>query len=80
MPFVHFLSSVNSLYYICDNFNIHADVPAGDGYKFMTILDSCDLKQFVSQPTHLHGHILDLILSLCDQNTIADVKNLQFYI
>ena len=61
MSFLGFLSSVNCSYYICGDFNIHVDVPVGDGYKFMTCLDSCDLKQLVNQPTHLHGHILDLI-------------------
>ena len=40
----------------------------------MTFLDSCDLKQSVNKPTHLHGHILDLILSPSDQNTIVEVK------
>ena len=55
-------SSINSLYYICGDFNIHADVPVGDGYKFMNFLDLCDQKQSVNKPTHLHGHILDLIL------------------
>ena len=63
MSFVGFLSSINSSYHIFGDFNIHVDVPGGDGYKFMTFLDSCDLKQFVNQPTHLLGHTLDLILS-----------------
>ena len=63
MSFVGFRSSINSSYYICGDFNIHADVPVGDGYKIMTFLDSCGLKQLVNQPPHLHGHILDLILS-----------------
>ena len=61
--FVGFLSCMNSSCYICDDFNIHVDVPVGDGRKCMTFFDSRDLKQQVSQPTHLHGHILDLILS-----------------
>ena len=73
MLFVGFLSSIISSYYICGDFNIHVNVPVGDGYKFMTFLDSCDLKQLVNQPTHLHGHILDLILSTSDQDTV-DVK------
>ena len=44
----------------------------------MTFLDSCDLKQLVNQPTHLHGHILDLILSPIDKDTIVDVKICDF--
>ena len=64
MSFVGFLSSINSSYYICSDFNIHVDVPVGDDYKFMTVFYSCDLKQLVNQPTHLYGHILDVIVSL----------------
>ena len=80
MSFVGFLSSIKSSYDICGDFNIHVDIPDGDGYKFMTFLDSCDLKQLFSQPTHLHGHILDLILSPSDQDTtsICDVKICDF--
>ena len=31
-----------------------------------------------SQPTHLHGHILNLILSPSDQDTIVDIKICDF--
>ena len=68
------LDSINSSYYICGDFTIRVDVPVGVGHKFITFLDSCDLKQVVDKPTHLHGHILDLILSPSDQDTIADIK------
>ena len=78
MSFVGFLSSINSSYYICGDFNIHVDVPVGDSYKFMTCLDSCDLTQLVNQPTHLHGHIFDLILSPSDQDAIVDIKICDF--
>ena len=74
MSFVGFLLSINSLYYTCGDFHIHVDVPVGDGYKFMTCLDSCDFIQSLSQPTHLHSDILDYTLSLSDQDTIVDVK------
>ena len=74
MSFVGFLSSINSSYQNFCDFNIHVDVPGGGGYKFTTFLDSCDLKQFVNQLTHLLGHTLDLILSPTDQDTISEVK------
>ena len=48
MSFVGFLSTIKSSYYICGDFNIHVDVSDGDGYKVMTVLDSCDLKQLVN--------------------------------
>ena len=50
MSFVRFLSSIISVYYICADFNIHVDVPAGNSYKFMTFVDSCDLEQSVNIP------------------------------
>ena len=70
------LVCVYSVYYICDDFNFHVNVPVGDGYKFMTLLDSCDLKQSVIQPTHLLGHILDLILSPSDRIPVLMSKYL----
>ena len=73
MSFVGYLSSINFSYYICGDFNIHVDVPVGNGDKFITFLDLCDLKQVVDKPTHLHGHI-----SPSDQDTIADVKICHF--
>ena len=77
MSFVGYLSSVNSSDYICGDFNIHVDIPVGDGHKFTTFLDLCDLKQLFDKPTHLHGHIMDLILSPVTR-TIADVKICDF--
>ena len=38
MSFVSFLASIKSSYNICGDFNIHVDVPDGDGYTFMTCL------------------------------------------
>ena len=48
MSFVGYLLSINSSYYICGDFNIRVDVPVGDGYKFITFFDLCDLKQLIN--------------------------------
>ena len=48
MSFVGFLSSINSSYYICGDFDVYVNVPDGNGYKFMIFLDLCDLKQLVN--------------------------------
>ena len=74
MSFVGYLSAIYSLYYIYGDFNIHVDVPVGDGHKFITCLDSCDLKQLVDKPTHLHGHILHLILSPVTRTPLLMLK------
>ena len=55
MSFVGFLSSINS-YHIVGDFNIHVDVPGGDGYKFMTFLDLCDLKQLINLTICIRSH------------------------
>ena len=81
MYFVGFLTSINSTYFTCSDSNIHIDVPVGEGYKF--IIDYIDyyvLKPLVSQPTHLHGQILDLILFPSDQDTFVYVKICHFYL
>ena len=36
MASVGFLQSFLSSYYICGDFNIHVDVPVGDGHKFIS--------------------------------------------
>ena len=56
MSFDSFLSSINSSYHIFDDFNIHVNVQGGDGYKFITFLDSCDLKQLINLPTCMVTH------------------------
>ena len=48
MSSVSFMASINSSYYICGDFNIRVDGQFGDGYKFMTFLDLCDLKQSIN--------------------------------
>ena len=78
MTFIGYLSSTDSRYYMCGDFNVHVDIPGGDGAKFTSLLDSCNLRQYVTKPTHLHGHILDLIMSPNDQDGTLDVKICDF--
>ena len=78
MSFVVFLSAIDHDFYICGDFNLHVDVPGGDGGKFLSLLETCNLSQSVTQPTHLHGHILDLILSPNNQHDKLHVKICEF--
>ena len=55
--FCWFFSSINCAYYISVDFNILLDTPAGNGHKFMFLLDSCN-HESVNQDTHLHGYVL----------------------
>ena len=74
MSYVCFLSSIDCKYFICGDFNIHVDIPCTDSHKLKALLDSCNLRQSVNNTTHLHGHILDLILSPRDQDMCGHVE------
>ena len=50
----------------------------GDGDKFTSLLDSCNMSQFVHKSTHLHGHTLDLIMAPTGQSTVYNVKICDF--
>ena len=78
MSFVCFLSSVDCNYFICGDFNIHVHVPCTDSYKLESPLESCNLTQSVNNTIHLHGHILDLILSLSDQDVCVPIDICDF--
>ena len=73
MSFVCFLSPVDCNYFICGDFYIHVDVPCTNSHKLESLLESCNLTQSVNNTTHLHGHILGLILSANDQDVCVHV-------
>ena len=52
------------------------DVP--DSHKLKALLESCNLRQSVNNTTHVHGHILDLILSPSDQDVCVHVDICEF--
>ena len=65
-------------YFICGDLNMHVDVPCTDSDKLKVLLESCNLRQSVNKTTHLHGHILDLILSPSDQDMCMHVDICEF--
>ena len=73
------MSSIGSAYYIRGDFNIHVDVPGDDGEKFLHLVESCNLEQLVAHPTHIHGHILDFILSPIGIDSIFGVNISEFF-
>ena len=49
---------------ILGDFNVHVDVLSDpDTRKFLDLLYSLGLEQHVDQPTHIHGHTLDLAIT-----------------
>ena len=66
-----FLSSLTSSFIIRGDFNVHVDTYCINQRKFLNLLDTSNLAQNVNKSTHLHGHILDLILSPSDSSLSA---------
>lgn len=49
---------------VSGDFNFHLDDPSdADARKFMELMDTFGLLQHITTPTHVSGHILDLIIS-----------------
>ena len=71
--FCGFLSSLISSFIICGDFNVHVDTYCINQRKFLNLLDTSNLAQNVNKPTHLHGHILDLILCPSDSSFVSNV-------
>ena len=70
-----FLSSIGSNFIICGDINVHLDVECGDRSRFNDILQCCSLSQCVSgRPTHILGHTLDVLISLCDSDFVHNVN------
>jgi len=58
--------------FIVGDFNFHMDVSTDTDAKRMTsLLDSMDLRQHVTFPTHQAGHTLDLLISRISDNLIV---------
>ena len=50
------------------------DVPTDrDANRLKDILSSSNLSQFVTEPTHISGHILDLVIARSDDNVVDSV-------
>ena len=71
LSLISVLSSCCTELVICEDFNIHLD-------RECRMLDCCRLAELVHSPTHLHRHIIELILTPSDSNFLANVWVGQF--
>ena len=56
---------------IAGDFNFHVDDQSdGNAKKFLRLLDAFDYTQFVKDPTHKHGHTLDLLITRFEDNLV----------
>ena len=59
---------------IVGDLNLHLDAGNDlDAMKFQSILESFNLKQHVTVPTHSRGHTLDLIITRSDVDLVDDI-------
>ena len=55
--------------------SIHLDIPADrDTLKFTSVLESCGMRQHVSEPTHVGGHTLDVVITRDTDNMVSDIE------
>ena len=64
-----------SHFFCIGDFNFHLDdVNCPDARKYRELLDSFDLKQLVSDPTHKLGHIIDHIITRSNDSIVSDIS------
>ena len=57
---------------VVGDYNIHVDVPNDtDALKFLDLLESLGLEQHVTEPTHIRGHTLDLVITRKIEDILA---------
>ena len=59
---------------IFGDFNVLVDISSKDSVKLTNFIASCNIIQYIQTSTHLHGHILDIILTPNNLNCVSHVK------
>lgn len=73
--FLETLYALPSNFIICGDFNIQIDSANSFSRQFLDLLDSWNLQQHISFPTHIHGHIIDLLLTPSNLDNISSVRS-----
>jgi exonuclease III len=72
---LEYCSSLYGKVIIAGDFNIHyEDDTDTNTVKFRDLVCMFDLVQSVNEPTHVHGHILDLVLYPCSDNLVSSTN------
>ena len=73
--FLSDLATVDKNIIVTGDLNFHLDkVTDKDTMKFNRILHSCGMKQHVNEPTHVRGHMLDVVITQEADNTVSMVE------
>ena len=55
--------------------NFHLDVVDDrDAHRLISVLSVCGLQQHVSEPIHVHGHTLDVVITRDTCSIVSDVE------
>jgi hypothetical protein len=54
------------------DFNVHVDTNKWDAKHFSESLSNCGMRQFISGPTHKHGHTLDLLITRDEDHIVQE--------
>ena len=74
--FLDSLLDVGGKIIICGDFNYWVDNPLSKPYssEFLELLDINNFHNYISSPTHMLGHTLDLVLSPVGMDCVVDVE------
>jgi exonuclease III len=60
---------------ILGDLNFHLDLPDNrETKKFNSCLDACGMRQLVSEPTHVAGHTLDVMIIRDNDNIVSNIE------
>ena len=60
---------------VTGDFNFHVDDATDSSARnFLSLLESADLQPIVDRPTHIHGHILDLLIMRGGDDIVTDLN------
>lgn len=70
--FIEFVNTLNRKAIIVGDLNLHLDIPSKpEVAHFLTTLDTAGFSQHVTEPTHVHEHILDPVMSRIEENLVV---------
>ncbi|HBK72410.1 MAG TPA: hypothetical protein DDZ39_12280 [Flavobacteriaceae bacterium] len=77
--YLEILSEKNGKLILLGDFNIHVDKNNSYSNTFQSHLNVFNLINFISNATHIHGHVLDLVISDLSDSFIQNIKIHDYY-
>lgn len=68
------LAATPDHFLITGDFNFHIGTTGNDVVQFLDLINSAGLNHHVTRPTHNHGHILDLVITSCNDDLVTNLQ------